>query len=104
MTSIVPKIGIRVIKDGCKVSSLKKWKDSKNRLSDYKIFMATSEKPGKDNSGNYIYLKNKDGDFVDEKGISIDTATTPRVVDHDLESISVAFEKFINTENINFHE
>ena len=29
MTSIVPKTGITVLKDGCKVSSLKKWKDSK---------------------------------------------------------------------------
>ena len=25
------------------------------------------EKPGKDNSGNYIYLKDKDGNYIDEK-------------------------------------
>ena len=33
ITSIVPIIGIRVIKDGCNVSSLKKWKDSKINIS-----------------------------------------------------------------------
>ena len=42
-------------------------KEYKNVLliiqKNYNIFMASSEKSGKDNSGNYIYLKDKDGNL-----------------------------------------
>ena len=71
---------------------------------DYNIFMADSEKPGKDNSGNYIYLKDKDGNFIDEKKQIIDVLKTPRVVDHDLDQIISDFENFKKKENINFNE
>ena len=51
---------------------LQKWRSEKEKNDDYNIFMADSEKPGKDNSGNYIYLKDKDGNYIDEKKQIID--------------------------------
>ena len=47
------------------------------KVDDYPIFFAVSEKGGKDNSGDYVYLKNEDGkDKLDRYGHLI--------VDHDL--------------------
>ena len=83
---------------------LQKWRSEKEKNDDYNIFMADSEKPGKDNSGNYIYLKDKDGNYIDEKKQIIDVLKTPRVVDHDLDKIISEFENFKDKENIKFNE
>ena len=62
---------------------LQKWNDDPNdeayfpKVKDYPIFFAVSEKGGKDNSGNYIYLQNENEEYkLDENGHLI--------VDHDL--------------------
>jgi len=54
---------------------LRKWKEEEldeggnPTLKDYPIFFAVSKIPFKDNSGNYIFVKDKDGNLVyDEKG------------------------------------
>ena len=56
---------------------LQKWNDDpdqgplcrKENVGNYPIFFAVSEKGGKDNSGDYIYLQNSDGqDKLDENG------------------------------------
>ena len=64
---------------------LQKWNDDPElgplcpRVDDYPIFMAVSEKGGKDNSGDYVYVKNQDGQYqLDRNG--------HLVVDHDLHS------------------
>tara|TARA_Y100000816_G_C26102442_1_gene584690 strand:+ start:175 stop:2052 length:1878 start_codon:yes stop_codon:yes gene_type:complete len=83
---------------------LQKWKSEKEKTNDYNIFMADSEKPGKDNSGNYIYLKDKEGNYINEKNQIIDVLKIPRIVDHDLDQIIDEFEKFKKKENLNFNE
>ena len=83
---------------------LQKW-DNKlcPKKEDYPIFFAVSEKSGKDNSGEYIYVKNGDGkNKLDKYGHFI--------VDHDLhnhdrqldEGIAEAFAKFAKDEKLSF--
>jgi len=62
---------------------------------DYPIFMAVSKKPGKDNSGEYVYKKDEKGDYIlDEKG--------RRILDHDLDEIAEAFVKFAKEQGLSF--
>lgn len=64
---------------------------------DYPIFMAVSKKPGKDNSGEYVYKKDNKGNFIlDDKG--------RRILDHDLDEIAEAFIKFAKEQKFNFWE
>ena len=49
------------------------------RVDDYPIFMAVSEKGGKDNSGDYVYTKNGNGQYKLDRNGHI-------IVDHDLHS------------------
>lgn len=83
---------------------LQKW-DNKlcPKKEDYPIFFAVSEKSGKDNSGEYIYVKNGDGkNKLDKYGHFI--------VDHDLhnhdrqldEGIAEVFAKFAKDEKLSF--
>ena len=48
---------------------LQKWTEAEKPLVDYPIFMAVSKKSGKDNSGDYIFKKDAEGNFIyDAKG------------------------------------
>jgi len=63
--------------------------------ADYPIFMAVSKKPGKDNSGEYIYKKSANGNFVyDSKG--------RKVLDHDLDEIADKFIEFAKEQKFSF--
>lgn len=83
---------------------LQKWDDKKcPKVEDYPIFFAVSEKGGKDNSGEYIYLKDENGNKkIDNYG--------HQIVEHDLhdqnkELPSGIAEAFINwaiSENLSF--
>jgi len=74
---------------------LQKWLNKDEITSDYPIFMATSEKSGKDNSGNYVFMKAPDGSYLlDENG--------KRQVDHDLDEIAEAFIHFARDEDLYF--
>ena len=67
---------------GTKTSVLfvQKWDESLcPKKDDYPIFFAVSEKGGKNNSGDYIYLKNGDGEYKLDKNGHL-------IVDHDLHS------------------
>ena len=83
---------------------LQKW-DNKlcPRKDDYPIFFGVSEKSGKDNSGDYVYVKNGDGKpKLDKYGHFI--------VDHDLhnhngelsDGIAEAFIEWAKKENLSF--
>ena len=72
-------------------------------VDDYPIFFAVSEKAGKDNSGDYVYLKNSNGKpKLDKNGHLI--------VDHDLhnhnvelpDGIAEAFIEFAKSEGLSF--
>ena len=88
---------------------LQKWNDDPNdaayfpKVNDYPIFFAVSEKAGKDNSGDYIYLKKSDGQYkLDENGHLI--------VNHDLhnhngelpDGIAEAFIEWAKSEKLTF--
>jgi type I restriction enzyme M protein len=75
---------------------LQKWGgEAGESKKDYPIFMAVSKKAGKDNSGDYIYKKDADGNYVhDTKG--------RKVLDHDLDEIADAFISFAKNQKFNF--
>ena len=88
---------------------LQKWNDdpSKGPLcrkrEDYPIFFAVSEEGGKDNSGNYVFLENSNGQYkLDENGHLI--------INHDLhnhngelpDGISEVFIEWAKSENLSF--
>ncbi len=89
---------------GTKTSVLfvQKWNDDPEKgplnpkVDEYEIFMAVSEKPGKDNSGNEIYKTDPEtGErLLDEHGHLI--------IDDDLEEIAKAFEKWAKEQGLSF--
>lgn len=72
------------------------WLQSKSAQElSYPIFMATSQKSGKDNSGEYVYKKNENGELMlDEHGHLI--------VDHDLDYIADKFVEFARKQGFDF--
>ena len=92
---------------GTKTSVLflqKKWDDrDDDPIDGYRIFFAVSEKGGKDNSGDYVYLKKSDGQYELDKGGHL-------IIDHDLhnhngelpDGIAEAFIKWAKSENLSF--
>jgi len=76
---------------------LQKWAENEKLPKDYPIFMASSKKPGKDNSGEYVYKKDEKGNIIlDEKGC--------RILDHDLDDIAAAFVEFAQKQKFSFWE
>lgn len=74
---------------------LQKWGAKEKPLKDYPIFMAVSKKAGKDNSGDYIYKKDANGNYVhDIKG--------RKVLDHDLDDIADEFGKWAKEQKFSF--
>lgn len=84
---------------GTKTSILfvQKWDDKIcKKTDDYDIFMASSEKSGKDNKGDPIFKKDSKGNrLIDEHG-------HPEI-DHDLFEISDKFEKFKKKHGLRFN-
>lgn len=76
---------------------LQKWggEAGESRKEDYPIFMAVSKKSGKNNSGDYEYKKDKNGDFVFN-------AQGRKVLDHDLDKIADEFIKFAKEHKFSF--
>lgn len=62
---------------------------------DYPIFFGISTKSGKDNSGEYVFQENEDGDIV------LDMHGHPKI-DHDLDIIVDNFIKFAKKEKLSF--
>ena len=98
---------------GTKTSVLfvQKWNDDPDqgplcpKVENYPIFFAVSEKGGKDNSGNYIFLENSDGQYkLDENGHLI--------IEHDLHNhngelpngIAEVFIAWAKSEKLSFWE
>ena len=91
---------------GTKTSVLfvQKWDDKLcPKVDDYPIFFAVSEKGGKDNSGDYIYVKNGNGQYKLDKNGHL-------IVDHDLhnhggelpDGIAEAFIEWAEKEKLSF--
>lgn len=75
---------------------LQKWDDKLcPKKEDYPIFFAISERGGKDNSGDYVFKRDSEGNVIpDEHGHPL--------IDHDLGDISKEFEKFVRSEKLSF--
>ena len=91
---------------GTKTSVLffQKWDDKLcPKVEDYPIFFAVSEKGGKDNSGDYVYARNSNGQYKLDKNGHL-------IVDHDLHShdgalpdgIAEAFIEWAKSEKLSF--
>ena len=74
---------------------LQKWELNKEPLKDYQIFMAVSKKPGKNNSGDYDYQKDKQGNYVYTK-------SGRKVLNSDLDQIADGFLRFAKNQKFNF--
>jgi len=72
---------------------LYKWPEKEKPLADYPIFMAVSKKSGKDNSGDYVYKKDKEGAIIYD-------ALGKKVLDHDLNEIAEEFIKFAKQQKL----
>ena len=96
---------------GTKTSVLfvQKWNDDPSvgplcrKANNYSVFLAVSEKGGKDNSGDYVFLENSDGQHKLDKNGHL-------IVDHDLhnhneelpDGIAEAFIEWAKRENLSF--
>ncbi len=86
------------------VMFLQKWGGKiGEQITNYPIFMATSERSGKNNSGDYMTLSDKEGHLIDQEGNIIDPLKEKPVIDHDLTDIAKAFKDFCNKEGIKFN-
>jgi len=72
---------------------LQKWESEP--LEDYPIFMAVSERGGKDNSGDYVYRKDEEGNVMHDM-------SGKKIIDHDLDEIAEEFGEWVSENNINF--
>jgi type I restriction enzyme M protein len=75
---------------------LQKWEKGQKPLKDYPIFMAVSKKPGKDNSGEYIFINDKGQRVTSKNGIF--EAQERLRLDDDLDEIAEEFVKFAKKE------
>jgi len=78
---------------------LQKWHENEKPLDDYPIFMAVSKKPGKDNSGEYIFIDKNGKRVKSERGIFKNSNIK---LDHDLDDIAEAFVKFAKEQKFEF--
>lgn len=76
---------------------LQKWQSDEEReqAGNYPIFMATSEKPGKNNSGDYEFKMDEHGNIKKDE-------TGSYVYDTDLDEIADQFIKFAKKHNFDF--
>jgi type I restriction enzyme M protein len=69
---------------------------------DYPIFMAVSNRPGKDNRGNYIFRTDDAGRLLDEDGVPVVDSNKPAAVDSDLDEIATAFQRWRAQNGVRF--
>jgi type I restriction enzyme M protein len=76
---------------------LQKWRSDEERkkAGNYPIFMATSEKPGKNNSGDYVYAMDENNNIKKDENGSY-------VYDTDLDQITEQFIEFAKKHNFDF--
>jgi type I restriction enzyme M protein len=83
---------------------LQKWGgEAGDPIKSYPVFMATSQRSGKDSSGEYVY-RVTDGYIVDEDGIPIIQSGKSASIDHDLDEIAEAFVKWGKEQAFTFLE
>jgi type I restriction enzyme M protein len=82
---------------------LQKWGGSAGAtLASYPVFMAVSQQSGKNNSGQYVYKLDAQGNQIDEDGIPVIESGRPAAIAHDLEEIADAFLTWGGEQRLNF--
>lgn len=82
---------------------LQKWcGEAGDPIENYDVFMATSQKSGKNNSGEYVYKTDSAGNRIDENGVPIAESGKPPAIDHDLDEIANAFIEWGKNEGFSF--
>lgn len=82
---------------------LQKWGgDAGKPLEEYPVFMATSQRSGKDNSGQYIFRTDERGNRIDEDGNPITESGKSPAIDHDLDPIAQAFVQWGKQQGFSF--
>ena len=82
---------------------LQKWGDDGGELlQNYPVFMATSQRSGKNNSGEYEFKTDDKGIQIDEDGVPVTESGRPAAIDHDLDDIANAFVKKKQKEGLHF--
>ena len=83
-----------------------KWIDAEiAKKLDYPIFMATSERGGKDSSGEYIYRKAPVGNIITDKhGDPLIDQDCVRYRDEDTEGIAEQFVRWAQEQRLTFWE
>ena len=88
---------------------LQKWNDDPDdesycpKVDDYPIFFAVSEKSGKDNSGEYVYLKDNDGRYeLDKNGHPIIVHDLYKHNDRLPDGIAETFIEWAESEELSF--
>jgi len=71
-------------------------------LDNYPVFMAVSQRSGKNNSGEYVYKIDLQGNQVDEEGVPVTESGRPPAIDHDLDEIADSFLKWGRKLGFNF--
>jgi type I restriction enzyme M protein len=69
---------------------------------DYPVFMAVSEKSGKDNRGRYIYRRDEQGRLLDDHGVPVIQSNGSVAVDSDLDEIAAAFRVWAEQNGLSF--
>ena len=82
---------------------LQKWGgEAGDQLASYPVFMATSQRSGKNNSGEYVYKKDALGNELDENGKPTTETGLPGAIDHDLDENVDAFVKWGKSQGFGF--
>lgn len=68
----------------------------------YPVFLATSQRSGKDNSGDYVFRTDEKGNLIDENGTPVTESNRPAAINHDLDGIADAFLKWGKAQGLSF--
>lgn len=83
---------------------LQKWGGIAGKpIENYPIFMATSERSGKNSSGDYVVLTDTEGHLIDRRGRILDPLKEKPIIDNDLDEIAEAFKYFCDKEGIKLY-
>jgi hypothetical protein len=64
--------------------------------------MATSQRSGKNNSGEYVFKTDVKGNQIDEDGVPVIESGRPAAINHDLDEIADAFVKWGREQRYSF--
>lgn len=71
-------------------------------LSNYDVFMATSQKSGKNNSGQYVFKTDSLGNLIDEDGAPVTESGKSPAINHDLDEIANTFIEWGKDQGFSF--